>query len=96
MHERGFSHRNLKPENILFDKQYNLKIADIGWSFVLSGQNENPLSSHKGTQRFMPPEVHVGSKFTGESIDIFESGVILFLMMSGLFPFEKGATSDDE
>jgi serine/threonine protein kinase len=32
IHEEGFSHRDIKLENMLFDQAYNLKIADFGYA----------------------------------------------------------------
>jgi serine/threonine protein kinase len=43
VHGSGLTHRDIKPENIFVDKEYNLKIADFGFSTFLKGKTGNGL-----------------------------------------------------
>lgn len=67
---------------MLLDQDYNLKLADFGFSSSIS-INE----THKGTNGYKAPEIHLGEKYSGASVDLFASGVILFIMHTGHPPF---------
>ena len=90
-HKNGVAHRDMKPENILLDDQFNLKISDFGFSTFFSRE----LTSHVGTKLYMAPEMHFDNQYFGPSVDLFATGIILFTMYTGLQPFENAANQKD-
>ena len=86
MQTKNVTHRDLKLENILVDSDLTLKIADFGYA---SFQKEELLSSYRGTFTYMAPEIKEGKKYDGLQIDLFSSGVILFILIKGIFPFKE-------
>ena len=86
MQAKGVSHRDLKLENILVDEDMNLKVADFGFSTFTDVTN---LKSYRGTKTYMAPEIKVGKKYDGFEIDMFSTGVILFIIVQGTFPFQE-------
>ena len=87
MHSKKISHRDLKLENILVDRELNLKVADFGYA---SFNKSDLLSSYRGTFTYMAPEIKEGKPYNGLKIDLFSSGVILFILIKGIFPFKEG------
>lgn len=56
----------MKPENVLFDKQFNLKIADFGFAAPIEGRDgSGQLRTKLGTESYMAPEIHVRKPYTG-------------------------------
>ena len=95
MHIMGFSHRDLKPENILLDHQYNLKIIDLGFACPLEGHDSSGyIYSNIGTPGYKAPEIMHDKPYTGQDVDLFACGVILFMLCTNLQPF-KLARRDD-
>lgn len=90
LHAQGISHRDMKPDNIMMDEEFNLKIADFGFSSK-AATNE----SFKGTRSYMAPEILVGVKYYGPMVDIFAGGIILFIMLTGMPPFQMAHPKDN-
>ncbi|PIN22880.1 Ca2+/calmodulin-dependent protein kinase, EF-Hand protein superfamily [Handroanthus impetiginosus] len=82
-HRLGVAHRDIKPDNVLFDSQGRLKLADFG-SAEFFGVSE--MNGVVGTPYYVAPEVLRGSNYN-EKVDVWSAGVILYIMLAGVPPF---------
>lgn len=64
----------------------NLKVADFGFATF---RKVHALKSYKGTKTYMAPEIKEQKTYDGMQIDIFSTGVILFIIVQGIFPFQE-------
>ena len=83
-HRRGVAHRDIKPDNVLFDSWGRLKLADFGSADWFG--DGRPLSGIVGTPYYVAPEVLSGRDY-GEKVDVWSAGVILYLLLAGTLPF---------
>lgn len=94
MHDKGYAHRDIKPQNLLLTTSYILKIADFGFSCLIRGHDgTGVLHTKLGTEGYMAPEIAT-KHYDGRRTDIFAAGVILFIMYAGNPPFEKAVITD--
>lgn len=86
LNEKKVAHRDLKLENILVDEKLNLKVADFGFATF---KKVDRLKSYRGTKTYMAPEIKEHKIYDGTKADIFSVGVILFIIVQGIFPFSE-------
>jgi hypothetical protein len=90
-HKMGIVHRDLKPENLLLGENEEIKICDFGLSnFWITEDGPRLLYTAVGTPHYAAPEVMAGrTPYDGRAIDVWSTGVILYVMTVGQFPFEE-------
>jgi len=86
-HKHGVIHRDLKPHNIMIDKNGNARIMDFGIVRSLKTAGITQTGLMVGTPTYMSPEQAEGIAATPLS-DIYSLGVILFELVTGRVPFE--------
>eukprot|EP00742_Colponemidia_sp_Colp-10_P001659 GILJ01001779.1.p1 GENE.GILJ01001779.1~~GILJ01001779.1.p1 ORF type:complete len:379 (-),score=52.96 GILJ01001779.1:385-1521(-) len=94
-HTAGIAHRDIKPENILFDENFNIKLADFGFAGRLDGKSGcGVMSTFCGTKAYMAPEMLAARPYDGCKVDIWALGVVAFILVAGIPPFQSAASSD--
>ncbi|CZT42787.1 related to serine/threonine-specific protein kinase [Rhynchosporium secalis] len=88
VHNSQCVHRDLKLENILLDKNENVKLCDFGFTREYEGK-ASYLQTFCGTICYSAPEMLKGEKYAGEKVDVWSLGVILYALLSGELPFDE-------
>uniref|UniRef100_A0A8C5T316 Receptor interacting serine/threonine kinase 1 n=1 Tax=Malurus cyaneus samueli TaxID=2593467 RepID=A0A8C5T316_9PASS len=102
LHEQGFVHKDLKPENILVDRDFHIKIADLGvasfksWSrltqeeTVRQKQIKSTCQNNAGTLFYMAPE-HLRSVNAKpvEKSDVYSFGIVIWAIFANKEPYEN-------
>ncbi|XP_073915650.1 sperm motility kinase 2B-like [Castor canadensis] len=85
-HQQGVAHLDIKPNNILLDSTYTIKICDFGMStrFTVGEQ----LCQAGGAWSHRAPEMFLYCKYHGPKADAWSLGVVLYFMTVGGFPFQ--------
>ena len=91
LHSQNIAHRDVKIDNMLLDKNKDLKLVDFGLSTKYS--DDILLDQPCGTVVYAAPEVLDGNEYHGMLADVWSSGIVLYGMASGYLPFSD---KDDE
>ncbi|NWS29375.1 RIPK1 kinase, partial [Polioptila caerulea] len=103
LHEQGFVHKDLKPENILVDRNFHIKIADLGvasfksWSrltqeeTVRQKQMKTTYQNNAGTLFYMAPEhLRCVNAKPVEKSDVYSFGIVIWAIFANKEPYENG------
>ncbi|MFZ5979678.1 MAG: serine/threonine protein kinase [Candidatus Zixiibacteriota bacterium] len=90
-HKNGVIHRDIKPTNILIDRQGNPRVADFGIAQIVGTPDSEMTSSDviMGTLAYMSPEQKISSTNVDQTTDIYAIGVILYEILTGKKPMGR-------
>lgn len=90
IHKRGYAHRDLKLDNILYNGPTNVvKLIDFGFSVKTQDEDgkDNKLKIFCGTPHYMDPDIVKKAPYSGQAADVWGAGVILYILLVGKLPF---------
>ena len=85
--QRGIVHRDIKPDNIMFDEFGQCVLTDFGIAKAASGQKLTGTGMSIGTPHYMSPEQARAQAIDGRS-DIYSLGVVAYQCLTGTVPYD--------
>jgi serine/threonine-protein kinase SRK2 len=82
-HFNNIAHCDIKLENILLDKDYNVRLTDFGYSRNIITDKKSRI----GTLHYMAPEIINNQLVDDTKIDIYACGVCMYILLHGKYPF---------
>lgn len=86
-HQRGLVHRDIKPQNILVNREGNAKVVDFGIAKGMRDPSLTEAGTGMGTVHYVSPEQARGES-VGPPSDLYSTGVVLFEMLTKTLPFD--------
>jgi len=97
-HRKGIVHRDVKPDNIMIDKEGRVRVTDLGLAKARSVDEEASGPSlvtgtqvAMGTPHYMSPEQFLSARTVGPAADVWSLGVTLFQLLAGQTPWSDSS-----
>eukprot|EP00124_Ichthyophonus_hoferi_P001194 Ihof_evm4s57 gene=Ihof_evmTU4s57 len=94
MHMQGYAHRDIKPENLVVAADNSLRLIDFG--HASSVDDLSLIDESRGTETYMAPECLNNLSKDVRVADCWSLGVLLFVMLTGKFPWKLACQQVDE
>jgi len=109
LQQKGLYHGNINPETILKTESKSIIVSDLGVSARVPFNDPfNPgavmpqgtcrrlvrVNSTRGDARFQAPEVAPGRAFDAFASDVWSTGIVLFVLLTGIVPFQRPEKRD--
>lgn len=108
----GIVHRNIKLESLFLDASQRLRLGGFGLCAVLPSASSAVPSDQSGqaaeddaaslmrlccgSKHYAAPELMQGRPYSGEAVDTWACGVVIFALLTGCFPFDATAANSSE
>ncbi|PVD26799.1 hypothetical protein C0Q70_14478 [Pomacea canaliculata] len=87
LHDQNITHRDLKLENLLLDRNFHIKICDFG--FVKGDCTLDLSRTYCGSKSYAAPEILLGEPYDPKKADTWAIGVVLYIFITGKMPFDE-------
>jgi serine/threonine protein kinase len=89
-HSRSMIHRDVKPANLMLDRDNRVVLTDFGIAKIVTGAQFTASGGMVGTPAYMAPEQGLGEA-GDERSDLYSLGIIFYQMLTGDLPYEADA-----